>query len=611
MAAEGGRGALGPEFMASCEIEVGMPLEGKTCFRGVELQRFTGRVIGVERGVFAGGNLIWAELKGPDFGPYGVPAGMSGSPCYINGRLIGAVAYSFTASQKPIAGITPIESMLEVLALTSDKAHPYEEEWTEGGATVGVWGIEELKEMARSARPPGSAPFRIAVDCLPEALRAEAPPESQDVELKPLSIPIGISRCAPEVCQPLEEFFAQRGLSLVQGGVGGGTLDADGLPPLEAGSALGMPLMTGDLTIGGYGTVTYRQGNRLIAFGHPAFGWGEVDIPLSPCSMFAVNPSYSRAFKVGQVATAIGSIRQDREFGIGGVLGRVPRHIPMRVRVRTAESGRSKEFNYRVWDNRYLTPMLMETGVAEAFAATDRTSGDATLSGSYTIQIEGAGPIRKRLFYATANGPLGPVSDSLFDDLSLLTLNPFRKAKVLSLEADFEVSSRARQAAIVSVTADKEVYRPGEAVQLTLYVQPYRGKREKRLIQMPLPADLRDDQYELLVGDSAARLRGERDRAPGLFTPMNYEQLLEAIRKHYVGNDLYVVLSHAEAGLTVHGQELPSLPSSLRSSLSSTNERAFIRPVTARFLAERVVEGPTEFVGSAKLTLQVSQSGRR
>ncbi|MCX7016432.1 MAG: hypothetical protein NTW86_28395 [Candidatus Sumerlaeota bacterium] len=605
------RSALGPRFMPSSEIEPGMKLTGKTCFEGSQIEEFTGVVLGVERGAFAGGNLIWARLESPRFGPHGVAAGMSGSPCYIDGRLIGAVAYGMSMAQKPIAGITPIESMLRVLDLTNDKPHPEEEEENAGESTVGVWTIEELKDMARNSRPPGSSPLRVSVDDLPEALRNDAGPAAGDVELRPLAMPVAISACSPNVYGPLARKLAEFGMELIPGGMGGGTLDGAALPPLEPGSALGIPYLTGDLTLGGYGTVTFRDGARLIAFGHPAQGWGNSDMPFSPCSMFAVNASYGMTSKIGEVATPTGSIRQDREFGIGGVIGMMPRTFPMRVRVRSTQPALDREFRFQVWDNRYLTPLLVSVGVAEAVSAADRGDGDATLRGSYSIGIEGAAPIEKNLFYATSRGPSSTVELSLDEDFTLLLRNPFRKARIVSLEADLTVSDRARQTAIVSVTADKDVYRPGETVRLSLYLQPYRAPREKRLIEMPLSAELPDGQYDLYVVDAETRLRLERDRAPGLFTPMNYDQLVQAIRSHYVGNDLYVMLRERDEGVTVHGQELPTLPPSVRSTLSDSSERAFIRAISARVLAERVVEGESEFVGSARLPLRVSQTGQR
>ncbi len=598
-------------FMPSSEIAPGMKLIGKTCYRGTEIREFTGEVAGIEHGAFAGGNLIWAMLEGPELGPHSVAAGMSGSPCYIDGRMIGAVAYGFNGAQKPFAGITPIESMLQVLELTSAQPHPYENELNDGQATVGVWEIGELRAMAEEARPPLRSPRQVDLADLPPRAREAFPDREGLVELAPLSMPVGISRCSPEVYEPLRRRLADWNMTLAPGLVASGTVDGSALPPLEAGSALGMPMMIGDLTIGGYGTVTYREGDRLIGFGHPAYGWGNVDIPMSPCEMFALNASYVSTFKVGAVATPVGAIRQDREAAVGGVIGRVPRMIPLRVRARALETGREREFSYRLWDNRYFAPSLAATGVREAISATDRSDGDSTLRLEYAIALQGAEPIRKEVFLASSAGPAFAAGSDFRSDLSLLLNNPFRSARIESLELDLTVSARVRQTAIASVTADKEAYRPGETARLTIYLQPYRGPREKRQAEFALPSDLRDGEYRLYVGDASGREHLERDRAPGLFTPMNFDQLIEAVRLNFAGNRIYMTLVESDKGLTVHGQELPSLPTSLRATLEESSDGAFIRPVTGKFLAESVLSGDAEFIGSTQTTLIVNRNASR
>jgi hypothetical protein len=598
-------------FLFSDQLQPGMALTGRTCIEGTQITEFSGKILGVERGAFAGGNMIWAELEAPFLGAHGVAAGMSGSPCYVDGRLIGAVGYGFPYSQKPIAGITPIESMLDVLDLTKLDLK-LEDETLSSAPAGGVWTLDELKSMARSAKLPGASPLRISLDRLPQTVRAgiDAPPEP-DIELTPLVLPLSVSSTEPAVYEPLQRFARRHGLSLAAGGISGATLENGDLPPLAAGSAIGMPLMTGDLTVGGYGTVTYVEDNRLIAFGHPAFGWGTTDIPLSPCAMFAIQPSYSLSFKMGQVALPTGMIRQDRLSGVGGVIGELPRFIPFSVRVKSMDSGRERVFSYQLWDNRLWTPILAETGVAQSIVKSDRISGEATASARYRVGVADSGTIEKTMFYSSLNGPASDLIYSLFDDLAVLKNNPFNGTRLSSLEVEIEVYNKIQQARIVSVTADKDVYRPGDTVRLAVYLQPYRGGRVREEIELQLDRELADGSYELFVGDSESRLSIERERAPGLFTPMNFGQLIEALRKHYVSNALYVVLSRSDEGLTVHGQELPSLPPSLRSTFTTSSERAFIRPISGQFIEESSMAGKYEFVGRSQLTVQVNRSGRR
>lgn len=598
------------KFLFSDELRPGMPLTGLTCNVGTEIAAFNGKILGVEKGAFAGGNMIWAELEAPFLGEHGVAAGMSGSPCYVDGRLIGAVGYGFPFSQKPIAGITPIESMLEVLELTKQDLQ-VDEDVSAQFESGGVWTLDELRELARAARFPGASVLKLPADRLPDAVKVDLDRSISEIELTPLALPLSISSKESAVYQPLQRFLQDQGLSLAAGGISGSTLDSAQLPPLRAGSAIGMPLMTGDLTVGGYGTVTHVEGDRLIAFGHPAFGWGTTDLPMSPCSMFAVQPSYNLSFKMGQVATPIGMIRQDRLPAVGGVIGVLPKFIPFTVRVKSIASGRERTYQYQMWDNRLWTPILAETGVAQAIAMTDRIGGEATATAHYRIGIEGASAIDKSFFYSSLNGPDYILSSSIYDDLAVLKTNPFRKTRIDRLDVTIEISEKIQQARLVSVTADKDVYRPGEKVRLAVYLQPYRGGRQRKEIEVPLSSALADGAYELFIGDAESRLGVEMERAPGLFTPMNFEQLIDALKKHYPSNSLHVVLRRDDDGLTVHGQELPSLPPSLRSTFTTSSERAFIRPISGQFLSETSVPGEWEYVGSSQLTVRVNRSGRR
>lgn len=598
-------------FLFSHELRPGMQLTGVTSIQGTELTNFKGRILGVERGAFAGGNMIWVELEGDFLGQHGVAAGMSGSPCYVDGRLIGAVGYGFPFSQKPIAGVTPIESMLEVLELTRQDLKPSEELDFPPSATGGVWTLDELKEMALESHLPKAVPLTIETDRLPEEVREDLQRSGGTVDLKPLGLPLSISSREPSVYGALQKLVQRQGLELSPGTISGATLDSSAFPALKPGSAIGMTLMTGDLTVGGYGTVTHVDGDRLIAFGHPAFGWGTTDIPLSPCEMFALQPSYNLTFKLGQVAMPIGVIRQDRLPAIGGIIGPVPDFLPYHVRIKSATTGREKSFNFRLWDNRVYTPALAMSGLAQAIAMSDRTNGEATATATYKIGVEGAPTVEKSLFYSTLDGPDLELSSSLRQDLAVLKVNPFRRTKIKSLDVTLEISDRIQASSLVSVTADREVYRPGETVRLAVYLQPYRGERVLKEIELPLSADLVDGSYDLFVGDADSRLAMERERAPGLFTPMNFQQLVDAIKKHYTANQLYVVLRQTDEGLTVHGQELPSLPESLRSTFATSSERAFIRPITGQFLAEATIRGEAQIMGSTRLGIQVNRSGRR
>jgi hypothetical protein len=377
------------------EIRPGMKGYGKTVFKNNQIERFDVEIIGVLRNVFPKGDIILARLSGGPLRDMGVIAGMSGSPIYIDDRLIGAVAYGWSFSKEPITGITPIKEMLQVYDLTSSE--PLHADEVSPGTQAQATGSGERSALA---------PFRIQVS--PEQLgQLDAPLSSEPIAsltLEPLSTPLFVTSRHPSVLRELKQLFAPYNLTPILSGSASGSASIHDDIPVEPGAALGVQLVAGDLDISAIGTVTYKKGNKLVAFGHPMFLSGNVDIPMASAYIYSILPSYYFPFKFGEVVRQVGSVRQDRWTAIGGILGHEAPMVPVSVKVHLPDQKQSKVFSYRVWEDRSFGPRLTVISLYESLLSTDKFQGDSAATINYTISLDDGRSITKSDFVSSDMG---------------------------------------------------------------------------------------------------------------------------------------------------------------------------------------------------------------
>lgn len=603
-------GAAAQSVLPLDEVRAGMVGEGRTVFRGKEIETFGVEILGVLRNPFPGRSIILARLSGGPLEHTGVIQGMSGSPVTVDGRLVGAVAYAFPFSRDPICGITPFEEMVR---FTEDR--PGAGAGGVGGASglslqFSPTGIPTIHEAAASlARGPGAPPENAAL------------PAWQSLAPTPIRTPLSVSGLDPALHGVLGPLFRQLGMELAPGGLSAGPTSTGGLPTTglqsagngEApkrpvpGSPIGATLVGGDLVLMASGTVTHvdEATGEVYAFGHPFVGLGAVAIPMQEARVEASVASLANSFKISSAGETLGVWRQDRVSGIRGELGARAPLIPLSVTVRGSRGGR-REYRMELVDHDLLTPVLAFSGLMSVFSQEERVSGPQTVNLSARIRVAGGRTLTlEDVFASGLGGSLEQASALVAAPVAFLLGNPLERIPVRELEVEADAREEARTASLTRAWIESSRIRPGESVTLHLATRDYRGAERTRTIAVPIPASAAGETLDLLVADRARATAADRTEGAGS-PPARVEQIFRAIDQHRRQSRLYVrLLGTGRTAAVVGGAYLPSLPPSVRSVLSRDSSGGFTRSLSHSVLWEGQLDFDAAVTGTRRLTLEV------
>src|SRR6185436_14145314 len=335
------------------DIRPGMIGVGRTVFDGDRLEDFKVHILGVLRNsVGTRRNLILARLEGGPLANTGVIAGMSGSPVYIDGRLVGAVSYSLGQFPKePIAGITPIDEMREDATLPGPRRQAARIDLPMPLTQEGLRA--SLRQAFAWMRPFADNPNDVQVFADGAVSAGMAP------LLRPIATPLTLGGFEPGVIDPIAAAFRDQGFLPIMAGSSqlSSSARAAAPPPLRPGDPIGVALLNGDLEVGATGTVTDVDGNHVYAFGHPFYGLGPTEFPMTRAHVFGILPSLAASQKIASTGDVIGIVQQDRATTIAGTLGPGPAMIPIKLTL-NAERGTRKTFNISMVRDQLLTPLL-------------------------------------------------------------------------------------------------------------------------------------------------------------------------------------------------------------------------------------------------------------
>ena len=553
--------------MPADQVERGMIGFGLTVFQGTKIDTFRAEILGVMRNWAPKSDLIVARLSGGPLEETTVIAGMSGSPVYIDGKLIGAVAYGWRFSKEPICGITPIEEMIRTL----DR------------------GVDASPEMG--ALPPPSIP---EIPVSPKIARADG---LGGATLIPLTPPLVLSGFDRRVVDRMAEELSGYGFAPAQGGAGSDAERKD--IPFRPGAALGVQFIRGDLSATGIGTLTYRDGDRVVGFGHPLFSSGGTDLPMTNAYIHDVIPSRMWSTKIGSAGRVVGAIRQDRRAAIAGVMGAVPDMMPISVRI--GDGGDTYEF--QVLRHRELGPLFAGYAVFNTILSAERRAGDATVRALAYIELEGHPSVERENVYS-GSAALLESARGLVAPVSVLIRNRFERVRIERVRIEIEVEESRRTALIEEVLVDRLRLRPGEHVDAKILLRPYLAEPFEQEISVCIPPEVPDGELILLVGDARSVQAMEQSRAPGRYTPGDLPHLLDLLAYEERNDELIVELISPDRGVTVQAQELPSLPLSMLFVLDGSERPRATRPVSGHVLARRQVR--TDYVLSGGRTLRIT-----
>jgi len=572
-------------YMPLSEVRPGMVGVGKTTLQGSQIVEFEAIVLAVLKRIAPRRDLIMVRCRGAGLEETGIVAGMSGSPVYVDGRLIGAVAYSFQWGKAPIAGVQPIGQVLAV----SDE-HPW--------ARQNRSGAMSCPRPKRAASPTLTVPTAArGLANVPAALAGH-----ETFDLRPIRTPVMVSGASPRALERLRKEFAPFGLVPMQGGAVGREL-----PPaarLEAGAPLGVGLMRGDMDITGMGTITEIAGDRLYGFGHAMFGFGEANYPLMTGVAQVVVPSLAFSFRMGAPVEEVGRLVWDEETAVFGRLGdqRAPM-VPVEVTIRGPDKGFEERFRYEMVHHRLLSPILAGIGTINSIQVRSALPPDHTLRYRLDVKPAGREPIILENLAVSPDGDYYLFS-RIVGLVRVLMENPFENLAIESVRVEARVEPASRLAEIQEARLLKHAVRPGGTVSAKVRIKPWRGEPAWVPVAVEVPEDFPEGTYRLTICGADEARRQEMQEAPARFHPRDLKGLLRMLRYDLTRNQLFARLEAPGEGLAVGTEELPNLPASMRAVLS---EAAGLQVSPVRRSLVKSQQVPYVLVGETTLQVTVDR----
>ncbi|HEV2862910.1 MAG TPA: hypothetical protein VGX48_17975 [Pyrinomonadaceae bacterium] len=564
------------------DIRPGQKGTARTVFSGSDTQDFGVEVLGVLNGFPSPRHsVVIAKLSGSNVDRTSVFAGMSGSPVFIDGKLVGAIAYAFPFSKEPIAGITPIKEMIDLM----ERGRQSSEDRDQLGfrrepravSYSQLSGLDWKPELPKNQAGAASFVAPVATGSPLAALLGQ--------QFAPIATPLVFNGFSAQSVAQFGPQLQQYGLLPVAGIGGAAPLGPMGKvtdQTLLPGSSVSVQLIRGDYSIAASGTVTLREGGRVYAFGHPFLSLGSSDMPMAESSVVTVIPNTLNSFKLASPGQMVGSVSQDRSTGIYGELGRAPKMIPVEIKLHTSRE-QVETYRYEVANDEFLTPLLLNMTIYSTLTSSERSLGDSTVSVRGRIELKGQEPIViERRFSMQSAGIMA--AGSVAAPVAALLGSGFEGVDLSNITLDIAASDVRRAAALDRITLDRNEVRRGESVEVSAYVRTESGKQFVQRIPVEIPADVPPGQLVLFVGDGGTLQQAQNAQN---FVPKDLGQLVGAINKLKKNDRLYVKLFRVTNGAVIGTDEMPNLPPSFVATLNSDRSSGGFTPTTLSPVAEK------------------------
>jgi hypothetical protein len=536
------------------EVRAGMKGEGRTVMKGTKLETFQAEVLGVLKNTSPGRDMVLCRLSGLNLDKTGIIAGMSGSPIYIDGKLLGAVAYAWAFGKEPIAGVTPFSQM-----------HGY----------VSAFEQRDLLEQAKPTRvglrnPVQAGGQTFETVTVSENFDEPVPATADGLWMIPLKTPLSASGFTAHSLSLMQKHCRAAGLVPMQGGAAqAGVAEQEKNTPLQPGSPLAVALITGDFDLSGIGTVTHIEGSRVYGWGHPYFGSGACDYPLMTGYIHTIYPRQSVSFKMGSPLRMVGAITADVSTCIAGWLDRKPDMIPVRMTVSYGPDENAKTFNVQVVRQRSLLSALVYAALTNSVDMEGELPEELTAELETKIEVDGQAPVVMKDTYSGSSYSGGRAPQALYHQvtalINLLNYNSYKPIRINHIECETRILPGRRTADIEAVELDSENYSPGETVKGTVFLWPYKGLRQRMPVALKLPNDLPEGSYTATVCDDLTNARYELRDNPSLSNPHSLEQVFASVRVQTAAKHTNLVLRVPvnAVGVVLDGKSLPDLPPSM------------------------------------------------
>jgi len=563
-------------MMRISEMQPGMRGTCRTVFQGTEPEEFTVEIVRVLRKFDGPADyVLFRAVDGPLVERHScVARGMSGSPVYINGRLAGAASRAVAITKEPLAAFTPIEYMLECWD---------EMDREEAKSAASVPNVEVMS-MGRPLTVDGRQ-RDLAVVC---NTAADVPTDVADraVALVPCEMPLVLSGIPDRVRDTLRSVLEPRGFRIA-GGIGG---SSDAAPyEVKPGSAIGLGLMAGDFEASGGGTVTYISGDRFVAFGHPMFGDGKIDLPAAYMDVagFVVQEAdLADKIMLPIDAAPMGTVLQDRNYSIAGTIGTTPQSFPVDISVHFPARNIDRDFHVRVCRDRMFSPLMCATAAMSALA--EYLTGDTDLTVTSDVTVVGESGIKIALpgFEYTKSGQAMTVPLQLLDAVSLLMTNIFEPDDVVSATIELNIAEANAAANLLRLELDDWIVEAGETARVKVVYQLTDGQGEaEQVIEIPIPADHPGGATMLQV--AGGTLAGDLELQNGVMKPTPTS--LPTLAGWYTSqataaNKLVAVLLEPDQTFISRGVAYPSIPADIMTILTSAGTTDYASSAQVRRL---------------------------
>ncbi len=523
------------------EVHRGLHGVAYTVFEGTQPEAMDVEILGVLKNVLGPNqDMILARLKGSKPEYTGVVAGMSGSPVYVDGKLLGALAYRIGQfSKEPIAGITPIAEMLAV----NGTAEP--------------------------------APALNAAMWLPDA-GAQVTATSATTDIHPIDTPLILSGFNPEAVKFFQDHVSMMGLMPVAG-LGGssasdGSHSAGGSPPMDTsspllpGSAVSALLVRGDLEIAATCTVTYVDPHQVLACGHPITRFGNVSIPMTKADVVATLASPLNAFKIVNTTETVGSFTEDRSSAIRGVPGEAARMIP--VAIHTHGGLRDRTLHVEVIDNPDITPGALMVSLYESLLETNSYSEESTYQLRGTVAIDGYPELHLQSLIAPTDTLPSALRAAVTVGQRFQAVygNSARVRNIRRIDLDVDSLPGRRSVQLERAQATQPAAHAGDTVMVEATLRPFRGETRDLRIPIPIPSTLNPGPLRILLSDGAT-LDRLTSTTPATEGPIELSSIIHQLNSAHSDDKLYVTLLLPNAQAVVDGRTLASIPISMANVL--------------------------------------------
>jgi len=576
------------------ELREGMRGTAKTVFKGNKPEEFNVEILGVlPNWIGPKQDMIVGRLSGANAERTFVFAGMSGSPVYIDGRLVGAISYSFPFAKEPICGITPFEQMRSLVEMAPDehKRAASLRTFSYADLTSDAWRPDLGNSISLSPLASGFASDSKLMAVAGQTFQA-------------ISTPLTISGLSQKTIDLFAPQFIAAGILPVA--ASGGTSAITPMKRATSDTLLGgdsvvVHLARGDISIAAAGTVTLRDVEKIYAFGHPFFGLGTASLPMSESHVVTVVPNANNSFKLAVPDSMVGAMTQDRATGIFGSLGEAPRMVPVKIKLRTSR-GRDEEINFEAAVDDLLTPLIVTAAVSNTLSANERNLGDSTIVLNGEIAVKGEEAIRLSRRFAGKQASVSAAMSAAVP-LGALLRAGFDGTEITGVTLDLSANDGSRTAVLDRLTADRVKAKAGETIELTAFERTEGGTLVRQKLAVTIPADAAPGMISIMIGDGNA---AQQNSPITQFVPRTAAELIGIMNRLKRPDRLYAVISRASAGAIVGSSEMPNLPPSALATFNNDRTTGGTKPSVQTILGESELPAG-EFVvsGSQTLTIEI------